>query len=82
MAGFWLRSRVLDDTVSVSVSGRPSPVIFGEASGRAAGGCKGAPVLTVGNDAGPSEPVWLPWRVTRRRVVAGAGLVLAATPAA
>jgi hypothetical protein len=36
MAGFWLRTGVLDDTVRVSVFVTALPVIFGEASGRRA----------------------------------------------
>ena len=52
---FLLRGVVPDDTVSVSVSGRPSPRSFGEVPERAVCGCKGAPVLTVGNDAARVE---------------------------
>jgi hypothetical protein len=52
---FGLRGVVRDDTVSVPVSGRPSPCPFGEVPGRAVCGCKGAPVLTVGNDAAGVE---------------------------
>ena len=55
MPVFVLRGVVRDDTVSVSVSGRPSPCSLGEVPGRAVCGCKGAPVLTVGNDAASVE---------------------------
>jgi serine/threonine-protein kinase len=43
-----------DDTVSVSDKGRPSPVPFSEAPGRAVR-CAEAPLLTVGNSAAVAE---------------------------